>query len=185
MAGPLIEIRSATPDEMPEVVASIVAAFITDPVSRFACPSPYDYLRAMPLATRAFGGGSFELGDLAVTAVPVDHRPESLAFRFADAGGAVAAVSGDCGPCDGLVEVARGADLLVCECSMPDALALPLHLTPGLAARAAAEAGVSTLCLTHFYPECVGHDLEAEARAHFDGRLVLGTDLMTFELGES
>ena len=40
MAGPSIEIRSATEDETPEAVAAIVAAFITDPVARFAFPSP-------------------------------------------------------------------------------------------------------------------------------------------------
>jgi GNAT superfamily N-acetyltransferase len=62
MAGPPIEIRSATPDEMPQAFASITAAFITDPVARFAWPSPLDHLHAMPLATREFGGGSFEHG---------------------------------------------------------------------------------------------------------------------------
>lgn len=56
------EIRSATPDEMSRAVAAIVAAFITDPIARFAWPSPHDYLRAMPLATREFAGGSFEHG---------------------------------------------------------------------------------------------------------------------------
>ena len=68
MAGPSIEIRGATQDEMPEAVASIVAAFITDPLARFAWPSPYDHLRAMPLATREFGGGSFEQGTAYVSA---------------------------------------------------------------------------------------------------------------------
>ncbi len=68
MAGPSIEIRSATEDEMPEAVAAIVAAFITDPVARFALPSPHDYLRAMPLVTREFGGGSFERGTAYVSA---------------------------------------------------------------------------------------------------------------------
>ncbi len=55
MAGPSIEIRSATRDEMPEAVAAIVAAFVTDPLARFAWPSPHGYLRAMPLATREIG----------------------------------------------------------------------------------------------------------------------------------
>jgi len=142
---------------------------------------PRDY----ELDVTEIGAGSFRLGSLTVGAVAVDHRPESLAYRFTAADGALAAVSGDSGPCDGLEEVARGADLFVCECALPDALAVPRHLTPGLAARAAALAGVNTLCLTHFYPECVGHDLGAQARAHFEGRLVLGTDLMAFELGES
>ncbi len=68
MAGPSIEIRSATLEEMPEAVASIVAAFITDPLAHFAWPSPHDHLRAMPLATREFGGGSFEHGTAFVSA---------------------------------------------------------------------------------------------------------------------
>ena len=54
------KIRSATSDEMSDAVAAIVAAFITDPVARFAWPSPHDYLRAMPLAVREFAGGGFE-----------------------------------------------------------------------------------------------------------------------------
>jgi GNAT superfamily N-acetyltransferase len=62
MAGPLIDIRSATRDELPEAVACIVAAFITDPVGRFAWPSPHDYLRAMPLATREWAGASLGHG---------------------------------------------------------------------------------------------------------------------------
>jgi len=68
MVDPLIDIRSATPDEMPEVVATIVAAFITDPLTRFAWPSPHDYLHAMPLATREIGGESFKQGTAYVSA---------------------------------------------------------------------------------------------------------------------
>ena len=60
IAGPSFDIRAAMRDEMPQAVASIVAAFITDPIARFAWPAPYDYLRAMPLATREFAGGSVE-----------------------------------------------------------------------------------------------------------------------------
>jgi ribosomal protein S18 acetylase RimI-like enzyme len=60
--------RSATSDEMSRAIAAIVAAFVTDPIARFAWPSPHDYLRAMPLATREFAGGSFEHGTAYVTA---------------------------------------------------------------------------------------------------------------------
>ena len=62
------EIRSATPDEMSHAVAAIVAAFLTDPLARFAWPSPHDHLRAMPLAAREFAGGSFEHGTAYVSA---------------------------------------------------------------------------------------------------------------------
>ena len=61
------EIRAATRDEMPHTVACIVAAFITDPVARFALPSPHDYFRVMPEATREFAGGSFEHGSAYVS----------------------------------------------------------------------------------------------------------------------
>jgi ribosomal protein S18 acetylase RimI-like enzyme len=60
MIDPSFEVRSATREEIAQAVASIVAAFITDPVARFVWPSPHDYLRAMPTATREFAGQSFE-----------------------------------------------------------------------------------------------------------------------------
>jgi len=68
MPGPSIEIRSAGPEESTQVVGCIVAAFITDPIGRFAWPHPHQYLDAMPLATREFGGPSFEHGSADVAA---------------------------------------------------------------------------------------------------------------------
>lgn len=68
MTRPSVEIRSATPDEVTRAIAAIVAAFITDPPARFAWPSPYDYLLAMPLATREFAGSCFEHGTAYVSA---------------------------------------------------------------------------------------------------------------------
>jgi hypothetical protein len=59
---PTTEVRGATPDEMPRAIAAIVAAFLTDPIARFAWPSPHDHLRAMPLATREFASDSFDYG---------------------------------------------------------------------------------------------------------------------------
>jgi GNAT superfamily N-acetyltransferase len=75
MIRPSTEIRSAKPDEMPHAVSAIVAAFITDPVARFAWPSPHDHLQAMPLAAREFAGGSFAHGSAYVSA---DFRGAAL-----------------------------------------------------------------------------------------------------------
>ncbi|HXC52518.1 MAG TPA: GNAT family N-acetyltransferase [Candidatus Limnocylindrales bacterium] len=47
---------------MPRAIAAITAAFLTDPIARFAWPSPYAHLEAMPLAAREFAGASFEHG---------------------------------------------------------------------------------------------------------------------------
>ncbi len=68
MIGLSCETRSATRDELPQTVACIVAAFITDPLARFAWPSPSDYLRTFPLVTREFVGESFEHGSAYVAA---------------------------------------------------------------------------------------------------------------------
>ncbi|MEI2432843.1 GNAT family N-acetyltransferase [Lysobacter yananisis] len=62
MTKPSIDIRSATLDEMPHAVATIVAAFVADPPARFAWPSAHDYLQTMPLATREFAGSCFKHG---------------------------------------------------------------------------------------------------------------------------
>jgi ribonuclease BN (tRNA processing enzyme) len=131
------------------------------------------------------GPGELVLGPFAVTAVPVLHTEQSLAYRFEAPDGGTFAISGDSHPCDGLVEVARDADLFVCESAWPEALRKDGHLTPASAGRAAAEAGVRTLCLTHFYPACAEHDLLAEARSAFDGDLVLAEDLMHFDLART
>ncbi len=68
MAGHEIEIRSATSDEIDETIGCVVAAFLTDPICRFAWPAPHQHLDAMPLGTRAFAGASFEHGAAHVAA---------------------------------------------------------------------------------------------------------------------
>ncbi len=128
--------------------------------------------------------GQHALGELQVSAFPINHTAQSLAYRFVGAGGrGVATFSGDADAGLGLVDAARAADLFVCDAAFPDAQYQPGHLTPGRAGAIAAEAGVKTLCLTHFYPECRGVDLAAQARATFKGEVVLAHDLLRFDLG--
>lgn len=126
--------------------------------------------------------GPVPLQGLTASAFKVEHTEASLAYRIEDARGRVAAFSGDADVSPGLVEAARDADLFICEAAFPDHARVPGHLTPRLAAEHAAQAGVKTLCLTHFYPECDGVDLVAQARAAFSGTIVLAEDLMQFTL---
>ena len=67
MIDPSFEIRSATRDELPETVACVVAAFITDPLARYACASPHEYLRGMPSMVEEFAGGAFDHGSAYVS----------------------------------------------------------------------------------------------------------------------
>ena len=68
MNDPFFETRQATQDELAQTVDCVVAAFITDPLARFAWPSPHDYLQSMPLCVREFATGSFEHGSALVAA---------------------------------------------------------------------------------------------------------------------
>lgn len=140
-----------------------------------------------------------------ITAILVQHPPvfPALAYRFDTPTGSVA-FSGDTGPCDNVVRLAAGADLLVHEVIDLGALLArftnqpnfeqiraqlsrshtPIDAVGGIAQRA----GVGTLVLSHLVP---GEDArtpeewEALARPGFDGKVVCGVDLDELPIGES
>jgi ribonuclease BN (tRNA processing enzyme) len=118
-----------------------------------------------------------------IYSAPVNHTPQSLGFRIEDNSGKSIAYSGDTGYCEGIVELAREADLLILECSFPDDEAIAGHLTPSEAGDIAARAGVKKLLLTHFYPEILTTDIQAQCRKTFQGDLVLARDLMSLSVG--
>ncbi len=125
--------------------------------------------------------GEFEAEGLVVKAAPVKHHPSSLAYRFEEDGASLV-ISGDTDECEDLVELARGADLLVTECSFPEQQAVPGHLTPRKAARMAQRAGVKRLLLTHFYPPCEGAEILGICREEFSGDTRMAYDYMRVEV---
>ncbi len=112
---------------------------------------------------------------------PVRHNPESTAYRITGPGGKSVVYSGDTDYCDSLVELAAGADILICESALPDEMKVPGHLTPSRAGEIASRAGVGKLVLTHFYPECDTVDIQSQCRKTWAGPLVLAEDLMIVE----
>lgn len=121
------------------------------------------------------GEGTFAGARLA--ARHVEHTPASLAYRV-EAEGRILVLSGDTGFCEAIVEVARGADCLVLECSYPDGLGVMGHLTPSECGEIAARAGVRRLVLTHFYPACDAADLVTPCRKQFGGEVTVAEDGM-------
>jgi len=126
--------------------------------------------------------GTFDVGGVEVTAVPIRHTAQSLGYRLRGDTGALA-LSGDADTCDELVELARDCDVFVCDTATPDGHKLEGHLTPGLAGGYAQRANVRTLVLTHFYPDCDGVDLVAQAKATFDGDVRMAEDLLRIDIG--
>ncbi|MFD0900956.1 MBL fold metallo-hydrolase [Actinomadura sediminis] len=96
---------------------------------------------------------TFEIGPFRVTTALMPHPVEAYAFRI-EHGGKALAYSGDTGPSDTLVDLARDADLFLCEASFLEGPSLPseLHLTAREAAEHAARAEVGRLVLTHLVP---------------------------------
>jgi ribonuclease BN (tRNA processing enzyme) len=93
---------------------------------------------------------SFTLGPFEVRTARTAHPVECYAVRLT-AGGRSLVYTGDTGPCDSVVDLARGADVLLAEAAHPPGPDLPtgLHLTGREAGEHAAAAGVGRLLLTH------------------------------------
>ncbi len=117
--------------------------------------------------------------DIQLSWATAHHKPESRAYRFADLTGFSCVYSGDTDYCPALIDLAKEADILICESAMPDELKVPGHCTPSLAGEMATRAGVEKLVLTHLYPECDNVDIVTQCRSVFDGEIIIAQDLMT------
>lgn len=126
-------------------------------------------------------GHRMELPDGTLSWAPAEHNPESIAYRL-DSGGASLVYTGDTEYAESIVELARGADTLLIECSAPDDAPIPGHLTPSSVAKIAAEAGVGRVVLTHLFPPVLELDLAAEVGKNFDGEIVVSGDGMKLEV---
>jgi ribonuclease BN (tRNA processing enzyme) len=134
-----------------------------------------------------------------VTTTLVDHPPvvPALAFRF-DCPDRSIVFSGDTTRCDNLIELAKGADLLVHEAlwvpavdrlvaRVPNAATLKKHIIDSHtsvedAGRVAAAAGVKTLVLSHLVPAddpAITEQMWIDAaRPYFKGEIVVAHDGM-------
>jgi ribonuclease BN (tRNA processing enzyme) len=147
----------------------------------------------------SLGGLVMQDQNIKVTAAVVKHPPvvPSFAYRF-DAADRSIVLSGDTAPCDTLVELARGADVLVHEAMMVQAVERMVARVPNAArlkqsimshhtsaedaGRIARDAGVKLLVLSHFVPPddpTITDQMWIDAaRTHFSGRVIVGKDLM-------
>ncbi|HWH14091.1 MAG TPA: MBL fold metallo-hydrolase [Miltoncostaeaceae bacterium] len=123
-----------------------------------------DSLRFVPLDD---AGGEVPLGEgMTLRYARVPHLDPTFALRV-EHGGAALCFSADCRPNEALVDLARGAAVLICECSfgdgpVPDGVP---HMSAADAGGIARRAGVGRLLLTHCYPEFDRDAALAAARA--------------------
>ncbi|NUO38939.1 MAG: ribonuclease Z [Gemmatimonadaceae bacterium] len=129
-------------------------------------------------------GTSRPVGDgMEIDCLKVPHTDESVAYSIRR-GGRRLVYSGDTGYDPMFGEWARGADLLLCECSLPEEMAIESHLTPARCGALAAAALPKHLVLTHFYTPVERVDIRGIIAAHYAGPVTLADDGSTFELEE-
>ena len=129
--------------------------------------------------------GELDLGHgVLLGAHKVPHAEESVAYSVRR-GRRRLVYTGDTGPSAALGEWAHGCDLLLAECSLPDEMAIPTHLTPERCAHLAASAEPGMLVLTHFYPPVESVDIPAVIGERFHGPVALATDGWAIEIEET
>ena len=111
----------------------------------------------------------------------VPHTDESVAYSV-EHGGRRLVYTGDTAFDPTLAEWASACDVLLCECSLPRAMAVPSHLTPEECGMIGAIARPATLVLTHFYPPVERVDVRALVAERFSGPVVLATDGWSTEI---
>lgn len=182
------------PPPIERTVALMLEAYATDIAIRGeeeGRPPLADQLRVHAIAA---AGTLVDRPGLRVTCAKVDHyRIPAWAYRF-DTPDRSIVFSGDTRPSPALVELARGADVLVHEAMYLPAVRriaeanaptltehlLRSHSTAEQAGEAAAAAGVKTLVLSHLVPaspEIGDTTWAAAARSRFGGEVIVGRDL--------
>ena len=153
--------------------ARICGAFETPPVNGLL--DVYDF-HELPV-------GTTQIGPFEVTSAATNHPVECHALRLTAAGRTLA-YSADTGVSDALVELARDADLFVCEASWEHSEGHPpdVHLSGLQAGEHATRAGARRLLLTHLVAWSDPDVIRAEAKAAYNGELDVAQCGRTYEI---
>jgi ribonuclease BN (tRNA processing enzyme) len=138
--------------------------------------------------TEMVSGQSYQQGACHIAAYAVDHGRQlgltfeewpCLGYRI-EAEGKVIAISGDTILCDGVLDLAREADVLIQCCFRAEQALTTLIASSGQAGQIAARSQARQLVLTHFSPMSseLLESMVADIRRHYAGPLVFGEDLM-------
>ena len=183
-------------DLNPLLRARALADHPVPPLPVYALPGALDAVLALDrpgmlaAAVRVleFGAGSdLEMGPFRAETRLLPHWVPNAGVRLA-AGGLVLAYTGDSGPAGAVVELARGADLLIAEATCPEQVSLSsttFQSSARDAGRQAAEAGAGRLMLTHLWPGTDRSRAVAAAREDYDGDIDIATADLVLELADT
>jgi len=119
--------------------------------------------------------GSLRFPNWTLTSALTGHTKSSLAFRV-EADNRSIVYTGDVAKPEGLVDLCRDADLLICECSFPNNDHSEDHLNAAQVGRLAHACSVKGVLLTHLYPLAIHADVVGQVQQHFSGRVEKARD---------
>jgi ribonuclease BN (tRNA processing enzyme) len=183
------------PPPLKEIVRDSLAASRFDIAARMREEGRIRLGPLIHVSERSTGGPVYQDERVRVTSALVDHytvKP-AFAYRFDTASRSIV-LSGDTTYCPALVELARGADLLIHEAMYLPGISqlagenapmlrdhlLKSHSTTEQVGMVAAEAGVKKLVLSHLVPAfpTITDQMWLEGvRKHFAGEAIVGRDL--------
>jgi ribonuclease BN (tRNA processing enzyme) len=124
--------------------------------------------------------GIAEIGDLRIQAHSVEHGVPAFGLT-ARYGERRLAYTGDTGPCENLVKIAKGARVLISECFSAEIEIPSVHLSPEDAGHTAAAAGVSRLVLSHLGPGLDEEEAVERAGEVFNGAIEIARPGVSIE----
>ncbi|MFB9902760.1 MBL fold metallo-hydrolase [Allokutzneria oryzae] len=180
-------------DLNPLLRARIYAQEPPPPLPLYALPGSVEHVLALdagPRMARSFtskdfeAGDSFDIGPFQVDSWLLPHWVPNAGLRLT-AGGRTLAYTGDTGPSESLVELARGADAFLAEATYPDRVPNDSASYLSSAAQAAAyatRADAGRLLLTHLWPGVEPCQALAAARGGYAGEVRVATGGLMLEL---
>jgi ribonuclease BN (tRNA processing enzyme) len=164
------------------------------PLPVYALPGALDAVLALdrpPMLAGALvlhefpAGASLDIGPFRAQTSLLPHWVPNAGVRLA-AGGRVLAYTGDSGPGQAVVALARRADLLLAEATYPDLV--PADSRPYLssardAGRQAEQAGAGRLMLTHLWPGTDPSAARAAAAGAYTGEISVARAGLALDLG--
>jgi ribonuclease BN (tRNA processing enzyme) len=129
-------------------------------------------------------GDQLEIGEIRASFHPVPHFVETFAIRITADGSGDFVYGADCRPGDEIVEIARDADLLIIEATLPrpERTGVRGHLTPEEAGEHAKRAGAKRVVITHISDELGDEWARDEAERGFDGPVEIAHEGATYDV---
>ena len=181
---PLFYALRFDPDE-PWGLRTIMPAGGLELMGRILGEDSREYLPRVFACEPMTAGREYGVGDMSLRFFPARHPVEGYSVRLRGEGW-TAAYSSDTSPGAVLEEAAAGADLFICEATLPASYveeASHGHLTSRQAGQAAARAGARSLLLTHIWPTFEMEDILEEVKEVFGGEVALAREGMELQLG--